>query len=1592
MPVSPQTPIVKFLSPDKRDRGLIEFWSSEPTAYQPLDLGAAHPNTRDFAGYKLGKQFNLPNDNRFVVRIWVTDATGPQWFDYAIRYLGESAAHPIFVRNYRKPRNTYTPRTKGQPLTSVYKLSLNDPGSGYIVGSFPALTFSGGAGSGAAGHAVVNPDGTIAEFVLDSGGTGYTSSPTFTVEAPPSGTTATGTAVIQPATALLTTEQADEYPDDSEFRGLYLNVTRVYETLPGPWIPFTRYDDDLGPIQGQRRAVLNSGQVTTLGATSKTTYEGRDGSSVVLLEIQETWSDGTGGTGNPAYPIDRTNFYDAKRGAVAQTKQIVTDTTSEGSLTVTAGVATWIRYEPFEQNPALRRKITETWSLPGPLRLEQPKYDPERGQITSTAQLVENTGQTGTRTATQDIQYRPSEWGIAIYDKITESWNSNRPDRAGHAWDDTRGDVAQTLENVSLTGSEVASLTVSAGVATQIDYKPIDAFSADKITDTWALPGPILRDKERYDELRGFITSTRRLVENTSQTQTEDSAGRVRYEASPFGSAVLWRVAESWDTAAFPPRTKDGFDDERGAFQTVSKLKVAAGTEVGSLAVAAGVATLINFEPVNEFLVDKQTTTWAVPGPLRLLSPKYDPDRGQITSTIQLVENTGQTGTRIATKDTQYQPSKWGAALVSEVIEDWVNDMPDKPAHAWDDARGNVDQVLEQIPIGAGGQTASLTVTSGVATQIYYKPVDEFQIQKITESWALPGPVLRDKERYDERYGKIASTRRLVENTSQVLTETASGRTRYEASGFGAAVLWQITESWDNTAFPIRTDDGHDAERGAYQVATRLVVAAGTEAGSLAVATGVATLIEYKAVNAFLLDKSTTTWAVPGPLLRNQERYDAALGLITGTRQLYENLSQTQTASESSQVRYEPSPYGTELLWRVAEAWDTAEFPVQTSTEFEKDGVKKVVTRQLAPVGDIVTDETLAAGVLTREFSERYSEFLAFQVIETITVIDDDLLDLPAFVTSIPNLIPEVFRALLATHVESHIIEGIATEAALATGEFEHSERQLTPLYKEVRSTVLDDIGSLPITITGEKETNAKKQVVTVAMKLCLDSTTPTVPTALIDVDFKKLGNGLAVEITKTIPSVFDNVAFTAQRDDNWPARFRAEIAANTEHHTIAGTAAEPTLAAGDLEATERQLDDFTKETSVTNRDDGDPPILHGQEYDQTLDVVLPYDETIEPAGTSIGTNRRIVEPLGGGDDLVRSPNTTALTAALDAYVLSYPGTTNLTLPDVLESVTGIIEKTSGVGFFHEDGFANWSGHGSASLSLRGNGQSSAAIIPDLDPQIRQTWGNNVPMTHRFFFLPLPVTAADVLVKLTRLAVTGATVTITIASPGVVTWTSHGLSDGNTVTFTTTGALPTGLSSSVVYYVVSSSTNNFRVALTAGGTAINTSGSQSGVHTARATVNAWPRFSPVAHTFTLVGQRLSLRCDASASWQDGGSDSSSEHSESGGTGASQEVGLTVRTVRVPPTIHGAITVGGTTSDTQDITASAQAIADAGTGTSFISEDGSVAGSITPTTLSATSHTTAIPTTGLYLLHTDADPYKWGYARIHCEVVDFADVG
>jgi hypothetical protein len=86
----------------------------------------------------------------------------------------------------------------------------------------------------------------------------------------------------------------------------------------------------------------------------------------------------------------------------------------------------------------------------------------------------------------------------------------------------------------------------------------------------------------------------------------------------------------------------------------------------------------------------------------------------------------------------------------------------------------------------------------------------------------------------------------------------------------------------------------------------------------------------------------------------------------------------------------------------------------------------------------------------------------------------------------------------------------------------------------------------------------------------------------------------------------------------------------------------------------------------------------------------------------------------------------------------------------------------------------------------------------------------------------------------------GSAVTFTVASPGKVNWTGHGLAANALVYFgvTTGGALPTGITAGNTYYVRNPGSNDFEISDTSGGASKALSGTPSGTATAT-TTGAW---------------------------------------------------------------------------------------------------------------------------------------------------------
>lgn len=162
--------------------------------------------------------------------------------------------------------------------------------------------------------------------------------------------------------------------------------------------------------------------------------------------------------------------------------------------------------------------------------------------------------------------------------------------------------------------------------------------------------------------------------------------------------------------------------------------------------------------------------------------------------------------------------------------------------------------------------------------------------------------------------------------------------------------------------------------------------------------------------------------------------------------------------------------------------------------------------------------------------------------------------------------------------------------------------------------------------------------------------------------------------------------------------------------------------------------------------------------------------------------------------------------------------------------------------------------------------------------------------------------------------------------------------------------------------------------------------------------SVWPVFHPRNDTIILSGG--GVKVSAAVNGQCGGSAPSgaslSTYKVVGKQG-SAEISLHVNAIRIPPTIHGIITIGGTTSDYRDATATAY-INWPSAGPTFIGlsdskiATGRINAAVTPTSLPATVPA-APPTSGLYMIEYNARQFQQlqGYVMVSAVVVDAADI-
>lgn len=129
---APAKGIESFPTPVIDDVVISEIVNSWKGDYQPLEYGVlwkdvSHaPNQGSFPEHKLVFQEPTSEDGQWVKRIWVNDRVNQDSYNYAIKYSAGSQEHPIYIRTYIVPRETYAPLLDGTPDPLFPKALLVD--------------------------------------------------------------------------------------------------------------------------------------------------------------------------------------------------------------------------------------------------------------------------------------------------------------------------------------------------------------------------------------------------------------------------------------------------------------------------------------------------------------------------------------------------------------------------------------------------------------------------------------------------------------------------------------------------------------------------------------------------------------------------------------------------------------------------------------------------------------------------------------------------------------------------------------------------------------------------------------------------------------------------------------------------------------------------------------------------------------------------------------------------------------------------------------------------------------------------------------------------------------------------------------------------------------------------------------------------------------------------------------------------------------------------------------------------------------------------------------------------------------------------
>ncbi len=618
-PFTPPTrkPVSEFPTPDPSVAFYTELVNRDDPAYManaPVSRGALYANmvgakreviaTYPQLFFLRERKFQM--DDQKVLWDWATDENAHDTYNAEVNYVANAVTFPAFTRTYTVRRELYESDPTsviGSPLPGIIAVEITSPGQnhtearGVIDGTSVAIKFT------------VSPEGGLINGVItNTGETLIQNGTPITIIG--DGQDSSAIAVTQPVGCVLTAQKKEELPEDSPLSHELVKVTKVYETLPGPWIETTRFDVDGMIVKSKTRR-----QVADFITDSDLILNG---------EWVQTWHKGTDNfvaeENIESRPVPGNLIFDTKiaeDGKIINTNKILIDvSTAVSEETLVAGVwnkrflqqvddSTLIKVHQASNKVAWQ--MGEARDIPGnPMETTRVEED---GKITTITRTLSDAS-----TIVSEEVISGGNWirthEEAVSDLVAWKVVESRP-IPGNPLVTTRieedGLPTTITKILKDTTTIVSSEVISFGQWIKTFKEEVSDLVAYQVTESRAIPGNPIPDTELDKD--GVSLSIVRTLKRASSIVTSEviNAGIwMRTESDPVGDLVSWEKV----TARVVPGNviPSANVDQDHEVATISTLLRDASLITPSASEAGGYITTVEQKEVTDLVSDQVTT------------------------------------------------------------------------------------------------------------------------------------------------------------------------------------------------------------------------------------------------------------------------------------------------------------------------------------------------------------------------------------------------------------------------------------------------------------------------------------------------------------------------------------------------------------------------------------------------------------------------------------------------------------------------------------------------------------------------------------------------------------------------------------------------------------------------------------------------------------------------------------------------------------------------------------------------------------------------------------------------------------------------